>query len=84
MAGVAWAAGRRAGIAAVVIAALVALSRVYLGVHWPTDVLAGAAWGLACAWVGLAAALGAVRLIRRPFPKRAGDGPAGDRPPPHG
>jgi undecaprenyl-diphosphatase len=39
---------------AVFLAVLVGISRVYLGVHWPTDVLAGwtagAAWALLC-WV---------------------------------
>lgn len=37
---------------AVIISLIVGITRVYLGVHWPTDVLAGwtvgAAWGLAC------------------------------------
>jgi undecaprenyl-diphosphatase len=60
MAAVAWAAGRRLGIAAVAVAAVVALSRVYLGVHWPTDVIAGAAWGTACGIAAFACARRAV------------------------
>ena len=36
---------KRYGPAALAIATLIAISRVYLGVHWPTDILAGAILG---------------------------------------
>lgn len=37
---------RRFGVLALVLAALIALSRLYVGAHYPTDVLGGAAVGL--------------------------------------
>ena len=56
--------------AAIVITALVGASRVYLGVHWPTDVLAGwtagAAWAVFC-WL----------LIHRMQQRRMVEGEAG-------
>lgn len=52
---------RRAGAVAVLYAALVGFSRLYLFVHWPTDVLAGAA-------VGIVVALLAIRFMDRWVP----------------
>ncbi len=48
---------RRCGLAvvAVVLAAAIGLSRVYLGMHWPTDLLAGYAVG--AVWVATVAAV---------------------------
>jgi undecaprenyl-diphosphatase len=60
------AAGRvfpSARVAMWTLAALIAVSRVYVGVHWPSDLLAGALIGVACAWF----ALGGSRLAQGRF-----------------
>lgn len=43
---------RTAGIALIVLAALIALSRLYVGIHYPTDVLVGILSGILCGFVG--------------------------------
>lgn len=60
-------ASRRADIArfcmimAVIIAGLIGLSRIYLGVHWPTDVLGG--WCLGIVWSSVATAWLGRRMV---------------------
>lgn len=53
-------APKKYGVPALVLAVLIALSRLYVGVHYPTDVLAGAAIGVLLSEVAL-------RALRRPM-----------------
>ena len=46
---------RRAGIPAILLAMLIAFSRMYLYVHYPSDILGGVILGLLSAWGGWAA-----------------------------
>lgn len=55
---------KRWGVAALVLAILITLSRIYVGVHYPTDILAGAAIGIAAA----EAARPIVKALAQRFP----------------
>ena len=56
---------RRLGITAAVAAAVMAFSRVYVGAHFPVDVLAGLVVGAAVALLVQLAAPALTRLVRR-------------------
>ena len=62
---VAFFAERRTAFALFPLAVLVALSRVCLGVHWPTDLLAGFVWGALAALAGWFVARGVRWLFFR-------------------
>lgn len=61
-----WTVSRRLGLALGVFSLLVLIARVYIGVHYPTDVIGGALLGAGGAWVTL-------RLARTPMIARALD-----------
>lgn len=42
---------KRFGILALVLAGLIGVSRLYVGVHYPTDVLVGLISGIGCGWI---------------------------------
>ncbi|GAA2822739.1 phosphatase PAP2 family protein [Kitasatospora sp. CM 4170] len=71
-------AARAAAAGAALFAVAIGLSRVYLGVHWPLDVLGS--WLLAAGWLAIAAA--ALRLLHRSPPPRLDADPAGTGSPP--
>jgi undecaprenyl-diphosphatase len=80
LAGVAWAGAPVAGVALAPVALGVAYSRVYLGVHFPGDVLAGLLLGGGLGWlVGWSAGRW---LPRRPATgRKPGEGPGDPRGP---
>jgi undecaprenyl-diphosphatase len=48
-----WFVSRRIGVAAIIYAfVIICLPRVYLGIHYPTDIIAGALIGSGIAWLG--------------------------------
>lgn len=60
-----WLAHRRLGVVAAVLAVLMAFARVYVGAHFPLDVLAGLVVGGVVAWTSYA-------LLHRPLERLVG------------
>ena len=59
---------KRFGIPALVLAVLIGLSRLYLGVHYPSDVLGGVVSGSLCAVLGLFTGPFVHNILSRIFP----------------
>lgn len=57
--------GSKLRFLALILAVLIGFSRLYLYVHYPTDVLAGAALGTLLGWTGCALIRLAARRVRR-------------------
>ncbi len=66
-----FAANKKWGIGAYVFAALMGFTRIYLGVHFCTDVLAGAVVGIIYGIIGILVVKGILKLIDKKFPKIA-------------
>ena len=62
-------APRKMGVPALVLAILIALSRLYVGIHYPTDVLGGAVIGIGSACLSLALVPKLEKRFRRQFRK---------------
>jgi len=54
---------KKIGIPAIILATMVALSRLYVGVHYPTDILGGLVVGLVCSFA-------AYRIVKSVMRKR--------------
>jgi undecaprenyl-diphosphatase len=78
LAGAVWTARTRWRWAAVALAVSVAYSRVYLGAHYPGDVIVGAVWGGAIGW---ALMRGAISLLPPQYFPRRNPAPGAARPP---
>lgn len=71
------------GVPALVVAFLVALSRIYLCMHYPSDVLGGAAIGSACGVAGYFIMKAVKKFIINKFVNRSADPPPENQPEEH-
>jgi undecaprenyl-diphosphatase len=69
----------RLRVPVLVLAALVALSRAYLGVHYWSDVLVGSAFGVAVGWATVYGVRWAARALRGRVPSREARGTSSAR-----